>query len=260
MSEVNEFLKDLNGTDDVVDTDIVEDIADEPKDTDTKKDGDEVKDDTKVLPFHKDPKVQKFIQKQIEKGLEEKRGSATEDFKKEVGQNADEIDEVLIQMIGNDTPEKLMVIKNFKRVLLDREDKGAEKALKFFQNQQEEQQRLYKETEDEFDQGFDSIEDTYNVDISSNTPAAKKMRRDFIDFIGKVAPKNNDGEMLSLPDMVQTFSIFQEVNKKTSPTTSKAKEISSRSIARSGDSTNVAATGGRSWKDVDRLFAKMRQS
>ena len=64
----------------------------------------------KSLPFHKDPKVQRYIEREIAKRIPEQ--NVQEDSNTE-----DRTDEVLVRMIGNDTPEKISVIKDFKEIL-----------------------------------------------------------------------------------------------------------------------------------------------
>jgi hypothetical protein len=72
-----------------------------------------VEEEAKPLPFHKDPKVQKFIDKQVEKRLENFKQVETP----KEAQGDDDVTDVLTRLIGNDTPEKLSMLKDFKNVL-----------------------------------------------------------------------------------------------------------------------------------------------
>ncbi len=212
----------------------------------------EEKAEDKPLPFHKDPKVQRFIEKELEKRISGLKLTSSSNIVQEV---KDEMDDVLARIIGNDTPEKVSAIKDLKKVLNGLEEKGAQKALTTLQKQQEDARLEEKKAMDELNQGFESIEESYSIDLTSNAPAAKKMRTDFIDFIKRISPKDEDGEVSQLPDMNEAFALFQDMNK--SKVSSKAKDLSSRSMARSSDASNAPVSGDKSWKAVDRIFSKL---
>lgn len=214
-----------------------------------KEEGEATKVDEKPLPFHKDPKVQKFIDKEVSKRLE--------NFKPETviqGQPEDEITELLTRVIGNDTPEKMSAIKDFKKVLLDREEKGAEKALKQFRDMQEEEKKAAKEALAEVENGLESIEETFNVDLSSDTPLAKKTRTEYLNFVQRIAPKNEEGGVASYPDFQETFKLFQETKK--SPPQTRAKALASRGMSRSTEASTPAVKGN-SWSEVEKFFNKL---
>jgi len=215
------------------------------------KEEEEVKDE-KPLPFHKDPKVQRYVEKQIEKALKT-RPTETERFVKET--EDDEGDALLNRIIGNDTPEKVQAVKDFKKYLNSLEEKGAERALARLAEQSEEELREEAQATEELEEGFDNIESSFSVDLSSNTPTARKLRADFVEFIKKVAPKDENGDITEFPDLEATFELFQE--RKKSPTASRAKTLASRSMSRSSDASTETKQGGNSWKDVDKAFAKM---
>lgn len=231
-NETNEFLKELGVKDENGFQSDGNPFATKDENQ-TQESDEEVKED-KPLPFHKDPKVQRYVEKQIEKALKDIKPNETQQFIKET---TDEMDSVLERIIGNDTPEKIAASKDLKRVLLGLEEKGAQKALKQIQEQQAREKEAEVEAERELEQGFENIEETYNVDLSSNSPLAKKTRNDFVEFIRKVAPKDAQGDIIAYPDFDSTFELFQETRKK--PDNSRAKELSNRSMARSGDASNV---------------------
>ena len=210
--------------------------------------------DEKPLPFHKDPKVAKFIEKEISKRMADYKPSAEKEFREEVIDKEDAITDVLVRIIGNDTPEKLSAIKDFKKVLLEREDKGAEKALNYFQEQQAKEQEVYKEAENEVEQGFESIEETFGIDLDA--PNATKVRNDFIDFVQRISPKDRDGNIVEYADFTESFSLFQEMNKKPS-SNSRNKELASRGVSRGADASNAPVSGDKSWKAVEKLFSKL---
>lgn len=209
----------------------------------------------KAVPFHKDPKVQRYVEKQIEKALMGRTPPKEERTFRESTESYN-LPESFVKLIGNDTEEKRQVLKDMSGYLESLPVKAKEQ---FLAEQRQEVERLQEEdrqAEEELDTYFDEIEETYDVDLSSNSASAKKMRTDFIDYVRKIAPKDSDGEITAYPDLVASFEEFQ--GKVQKPTNSRAKDLASRGLARSGDTT-TAAPSGRSWKDVDRFFDTLKR-
>ena len=90
-------------------------------------------------------------------------------------------------------------------------------------------------------------EDETGVDLYA--PQNKKLRIQFIDFIEKVAPKE-DGEISELPDIGETFKAFV-ATKRSSGQTQKSKDLASHSMERSDGTATEAPTPGRlTWDNV----------
>lgn len=215
-----------------------------------------VEEEEKVLPFHKDPKVQKYVQKQIDAALAEIRPSAEQQFRQEIQPEADEITDVLTRVIGNDTPEKVQAVKDMRKVMGSLEERGAQRALNQLQEQAQEQQAEDVAAQNELDSGFEDIEDSFGVDLSSNSPSAKKTRSDFVDYIRKIAPKNEDGEVVAFPDLTAAFEEFAERSKRVNPQTNRSKQLAAKSMSTSTDATQAPKIGN-TWKDVDKLLNSM---
>lgn len=209
----------------------------------------------KALPFHKDPKVQRYVEKQVEKALKKHTPTATEQFKAEVQGDDDDLTNVLTRIIGNDTPERVQAIKDFRKQLGSLEEKGAQRAMQQLEQQAEQQREQDVAAQEELDTAFEEIEDTYSVDLSSNSPTARKTRSDFVDYIRKIAPKNEDGEVIAFPDLSAAYEEFAERSKKA-PTNNRAKELAARGMQRSTDASKQPAVGS-TWKEVDKLFNKL---
>lgn len=262
---VDEFLGDLknNGQTDPF-NEAPEDPFNQPKEEPVEEKKEEVveeKVEEKPLPFHKDPKVLRFIEKEIEKRTKE-----PEVLREEPKDEPSDIDEVLTRIIGTQnadgtpSPERISAIKDFKRILLEREDRGAEKALERLQAERQAEARAEAEAEETLMNGFEAIEESNNVDITSSSPEARKLRAQFIDFVRKVAPKDTDGEILDYPDLEQTFEVFQSTRKATPSQTNRAKELASRSEERGTSTEGVKPTEPLSWGSEawERLKESMR--
>jgi len=216
----------------------------------------EEKEEEKPLPFHKDPKVQRYVDKQIEKALKDR--PVEKEFIREVVEDIN-LPASFIKLVGNDTDEKKQVLKDLSQYFGSLKGEAKKEAVAEFmqdiQKQQQEQVAEDRAAQEELDSSFEEIEETYDVDLSSNSASAKKMRSEFIDYVRKIAPKNEDGEVSAFPDLVSAFEEYQERSKR--PTNTRAKELASRGLTRSTDTSSATPTG-RSWKDVDKFFSKLK--
>lgn len=216
--------------------------------------------DEKPIPFHKDPKVQRYVEKQIEKALKgSERPSAEQQFRREVTEEVN-LPSSFVRLIGNDTEEKKEVLKDLSAYFGTLKGDAKREAWEEMQQRalDADRQQLEADTQaqEELDTYFEEIEETYDVDLSSNSSTAKKTRSEFIDYVRKIAPKNEAGEVAAFPDLLAAFEEFQERSKRVAAP-SRAKELASRSMTRSTDTSSVAPTG-RSWKDVDKFFSKLK--
>lgn len=252
-NEVDKFLEGLNNEpkDDPFKSEAEDPFAQPAKEEEKEE---EVKDE-KPLPFHKDPKVQKFIDKEISKRMAENKPSETEQFVRETKSEDDPLTDVLNRIVGNDTPEKLSAIKDFKKALESRDERVKESALRELQAQGQEERQAEADARAELEEGFENIEEEFGVDITSNVPVAKKTRGEFVDFIKLIAPKDSDGQVREYPDLTESFKLFQGM-KKQSVQPSRAKELASRSMSRSSDASMAQKPTDNSWSAVEKLFAK----
>lgn len=240
---VEDFLKDVKGdsNEELFNQELVPPIV-------------EKKEVEEVVPFHKDPKVTKFIEKEVDKKIKDRLAdigpSATESFEKETKEQSDELSEVLVRIIGNDTPEKLSAIKDFKKVFNGMEERGAQRALAQLQEKEQESRQAEQDAQNELSEGFSNIEETFKVDLTSEE--SKDERSRFVDFIKLVAPKDEDGQVAEYPDLTETYRAFKQINKPES--NNRAKELAARSMTRSSDTTVSPASGDKSWNSVDRFF------
>lgn len=200
----------------------------------------------KPLPFHKDPKVQRYIQKEVEK-LSKNIKPAESEKKDEVNDD----DDYYSRLIGNDTPEKVAMIREAKardeRLLSQAEERAFDRLSK----REQEALEADKEAESELENAFENIEESYDVDISSNSPQAKKTRLEFISFVEKIAPKRN-GEIVDYPDMNSAWETFSEIKKSTAQP-NRAKELANRGLSRSSEAT-VKTEKKIDWNAVEEMM------
>lgn len=245
---VEEFLK-KNGKDELPEDKPFADVTLEPK-VDEQLNKEEIPEE-KPLPFHKDPKVQRYIKKEVEKLTQGMTAGQKEEFKEKV-ENRPDLVAAFTKIIGNDTQEKVDALRLLGQTVADLEAKAGSAIA-----EREAERKAEREAEDELETGFENVEVNFNVDITSDAPQAKKTRSEFIDFIKRVAPKNQDGEIVAYPDFEETFSLFQEFQKKTAPA-NRAKELSGRSMERGGEAPANPLPADQSWKGVEKHFATLK--
>lgn len=201
----------------------------------------------KPLPFNKDPKVQKFIEKEISKRLA--------DFKPEVRETTqaptdDKVSDVLTRLIGNDTPEKVSMVKEFKDILGNLKGEARAEALAEIESRQNAEVQADQEAEQELESAFENIEEQFDVDITSNNALARKTRQEFVSFVEKIAPKDRNGDIVDYPDMTSAWETFSEIKKSTAQP-NRAKELASRGMSSSRSATESAPDKRRTFNDAD---------
>lgn len=260
--EVDAFLEELSAGQEVDPfkpaTDPFADTKIESKEDESGAESDEDK-ATKPEPFHKDPKVQRYVEKEITKALKNFKPevSETQKFIKETSGDDDEMVSALTDLIGNDTPEKVRALKAMSKAFEKAEERGAQKALQQIEAKTTAQKQEENEAREVLTQGFESIEEEFDVDLTSNSPTATKNRTDFIQFIQRIAPKDANGEVTEFPDFSETFKIFQETKRPDKTSVNRAKELSAKSMGRSGGDGQQQAPKESSWKAVDKFFSKL---
>lgn len=203
--------------------------------------GEEVMKEEKPLPFNKDPKVLKFIEKELDKRLKDRIQEVERPQETKVD------DDYYVRLIGNDTPEKVAMIKEAiardERMLQQAE----ERAFNRLSAVEQEEAKADQEAEEELDTAFENIEGTFDVDFS--TTLGRKTRSEFVSFVEKIAPKDRNGDIVDFPDMLQAFETFSELKRSTA-TPSRAKELASRSMARSSEAPSTKDTKSLNFDNI----------
>jgi len=194
----------------------------------------------KRIPYFKDEKVQKFIQKEIKKGLEGYK-SSEQTFKEEVSQGEPKFISDLREVVGNDTPKKIEAMDNLRDSWSNLSKQARQNALNEIleaqQEAEENEQAELSEAVDELDEGRDEIESHFGK------PLTEKQWDAYKDYLLDIEPK---GGYQEYPDFIKTFDYFRKVNSRSNAT---AKILASRSMERSAPASNQEAPKGNSWKD-----------
>jgi hypothetical protein len=207
--------------------------------------------DEKPLPFNQDPKVQRFIEKQVEKRLA--------NFKPEVIRESVKEDDInlpssFIKLVGNDTDEKKQVLQDLSKYFGNLKGEARQEFLQEMQEQEEQRTQEDNAALAELNSGFEEIEETHNVDLSSNSANAQRTRAAFVDYLKKVSHKNEDGEVDQFADIPAAWEEFSSRQQRSN---SVAKKLASRSLGSSQSASETPQGRDYSWKGVEKLFSTL---
>lgn len=240
LGNVNESNDEFNDNQDPFDTQEIEGHKEEGEETPVKEE--------KPIAFHKDPKVLRFIEKEIAKRTQKVEVTPVESKK-------DDNDDFYIRLIGNDTPEKVAMIREYKEREQRLIEQAEERSLNRISNERQQALEAEREADEQLANAIDDIEETYNIDLTSKDPVARKNRVDFMNFIEKIAPKNSDGEITEFPDMLSAYETFQEM-KASTKAPSRAKDLAARSMVRPGNTVEKPQERV-SFDNIDGIFERM---
>lgn len=174
---------------------------------------------------------------QMNKELVERVASLAE--KQDAQQAQSTLDEYLSKVeriYGTQTPEAreaTEILKDTLRGIYEASRKDSEQRYESLMQSQQasaQEQAEIAEAESELDGFLDDIEDEYGVDMTSNTREAEARRQAFFQGLERYSRKQ-DGVVIDYADPI---AVWEQVQTRSSTQTSKAKDIASRAMTRSG--------------------------
>ncbi len=166
-----------------------------------------------------------------------------------IKETAGEIDPRLIRVFGG-SDEGKEIAKHFTEILSETKAQAREDALREIEAQNEREQTEQRQYEDLIDNQLEALEDKYNVDLTSDAPQARKIRREYLELVEKLSPKDDDGTITDFADFEAAFEQYQEKNIPKIDNT-RQKEIASRGMQRSGTAGGAQpqiTPGFRGWE------------
>lgn len=173
--------------------------------------------------------------------------SEVQKFNQETG-SSKELASDITRIYGNDTPEAREASRILKEALDRNLEQAEERALRRLQEVREAEVVAQKEAESFIDNELAALEDEYDVDLTSDSPAGRKHRREFLELVQKASPKDQDGNIKEYADFSEIFEIYQSRLEK--PDNSRQRQVASRSMTRSGSSStqkSVEQTSNEQW-------------
>lgn len=136
------------------------------------------------------------------------------------------VDERLVRLYG---AENVEAAKLHQELLNDARATAEENAYRRIQAEQEAARKEQENFESFIDEELEGIEDDFNVDVTSDSPAARKARREFLELVQKLSPKDEQGNITAYADFAQTWELYQSKREKPADA-SRAKEIAARTM------------------------------
>lgn len=164
--------------------------------------------------------------------------------------SSDELDPRLLSVFEN-TDAGREGARKLADYMADERARAKKEAFDEIERSNQEQQELLKQSESIIDSNLESIEDKFDVDLTSNAPKAVKMRREFLTTVQKLSPKDAEGNVVEYADFESTFEVFQQTQKEEKVDNSRQKEIAARSMQKpsSQEGTKPTVTPGfRGWQ------------
>lgn len=165
-------------------------------------------------------------------------------------ENDPNVDPLLVQMYGDNTD----AIRLHQQLLAKSTKDAEDRAFQRYQESAAEEKRQRQKFESEVLEGLESIEDVYDVELTSDSPRAKKTRSEFLGLIEKLSPKNTDGDIIAYVDFDSAWNIYSATRSKDAQkteTTTRAKEIAAQTMTKATTGVNApkAVTPGfDGWK------------
>lgn len=154
-----------------------------------------------------------------------------------------------------DTPEGKENALRLSQTLRSMKDEAKSEALKEIESRQAQTVREQREYETLIDNELESLEDEHNIDLTSDAPQARKARREFLELVQHLSPKDEDGNVTGYADFGATFEQYQKTSAQVQniETSNRQKELASRSMQRSGTNNGQSAApattpGFRGWQ------------
>lgn len=160
--------------------------------------------------------------------------SETRKFTEEVG--SDEVSQKLARLYGTDENGK-QAAQITKELLENAVSRGKEEALKEIEANRRQEASEQAKHESFIDSQLEKIEDDFNVDVTSNAPAARKARKEFLDMVQQFSPKDENGTVIGFADFNATWEAYQlkRSQEKPSDTSDRQKSLADRSMTKSGN-------------------------
>lgn len=193
--------------------------------------GEPVEKKEKPLKFNEDPKVQKYVSKEIAKAIDAFKDSLPKEQKAEVkDEDTASVVDAFTAIIGNDTPEKVKALQALEKALGNVDQRAAQKSIERLEALQQESLLEDKAAEEELEAGFDAVEDYYDMTFT------KAKRAAFASYCERIAPKDEEGNVKDYPDFINAYEDFMEREKRTQPI-DRSKQLASRTMSRNTEVT-----------------------
>lgn len=248
MNEIDKFFGDLPEQDKKV-ADVFNDKA-TPEEGTKKDEPKETEEETEVRKNRRHRRLEEQLQRERESNIAlNERLKTLAEVDRTIRETSGEIDPRLIRVFGT-SEEGKEIAKHFTEILVETKESARAEALQEIENQEKGFKEEQNKYENIIDANLQNLEDEYNVDLTSDTPRANKMRKEFLEMVETLSPKDENGVITDYADFGSTFEVYQGRQNRVDNT--RQREIASKSMQRSGPTGSEAASkvtpGFRGWE------------
>lgn len=155
------------------------------------------------------------------------------------------VDERFVRLFGDNEQGK-EISRHFTQILAETKFEAKEEAIREFEQQQVETVQQQRQYEQLIDDQLESLEDAYNIDLTSDAPKARKARREFLELVQDLSPKDEDGTITDYADFDSTFQVYQKTSQeRPDDSQNRRRDIASRSLGRTNNSVPTEMPKGR---------------
>ncbi len=159
---------------------------------------------------------------------QEERYKALEEIKR---QNAPQDVPVEWLRIHGDTPEAREAWRYNQELLTQKVKEARDELLASLQKEREQETIAERRATEELEDGISSLEEEYSIDLSSNAPAARKAREEYLDALTAISPKDRaTGEIKEYGDPHAAYELYLLKKNKGSDNT-RAKNLAARGVS-----------------------------
>lgn len=234
-NELDKFLEDTNQNPnqvDVLDAPLVAEPAKETGDEDGAGDDQGESDGLKPRNRRERRLMERLADEKQSAAFLAGKLEATTEARKAVTEEADYL-KAVERIYGTDSPEALVATDLLKKAITGARDDAENRAYDRIKEEQRRERDETQAAETELDTMIEEIEDEYGVTLTAPQEKA------FFQLLEKMSPKDRDGNVREYADPHAVFEVFQERFKKPAESNTRAKDLSSRSMVKSGASTEL---------------------
>lgn len=230
QSEQERFLSDLEVKEnaDVLEAPLTEESA-ENTETEESSESSEMK-----LKNRRERRLAQRLQAEREANIELNARLQTINESKQIREGSEEAEYLkrVERIYGNATPEAKEATELLKEALRGVHESAKQEALtealEKFQSEKANEAKAVQQEEQNLDEILDEVEEDYGIDMSNESD-----RKGYLNLLEKLSPKDDDGNIIEFADPDATAELYLSRKEKSN---SRAKELASRSMVRSGAS------------------------
>ncbi|MBL0320502.1 MAG: hypothetical protein IPP74_14600 [Alphaproteobacteria bacterium] len=142
-----------------------------------------------------------------------------------------DVDDTISRIYGTDTPEAVAATTLLQKALANAEDRATERAIAKIREEQQQERASVQQEERTLEGMIESIEDETGLTLDAQT------QKGFFTLLEKLSPKDSDGNVVAYADH---HAVWDEYQARKTPVSSRAKDLSSRSMVKTGTSPSTS--------------------